>query len=496
MQLEAEWLTRYSLRSFILYSCAAFFGCSALTNEQHQSLISSTSPVELLVDSEVPPKQFIQLASHSSASPSASAVSATDSPFTGDEPELSVDALIEHVLARNPALAQMAAAWQATSARYPQVTSLEDPMFGATIGPGTFGPDDPGIEFAYRLEISQKLPFPGKLKLRGDNALAEASAAGLDVDDMRLQLAESARMAFYDYYLVDRALEVNDESLRLLREFRKNAQTRYQTGLVPEQDVLQADVEIGKEQNRRLELEQMHVVTVAQINTLMHLPPDQRLPPPPKQLKATEKLPDAQILRTIALARRPDLKALSDRIAAEEATLALAQKEFYPDFEPFFMYDRFMGNVSDNRDLAAMLGVRLNLPVYGRRRYGAIAEAEARIGQRRAELAKQTDRVNFQVLEAHARVQQSERSVQLYHDTILRAAEANVKAAQSAYTTGKIPFLSLIEAQRNVVNLRDRYYQTLAEYFRRRAALERAVGGPLSPSSPVVKPDQEKKNAP
>jgi outer membrane protein TolC len=393
---------------------------------------------------------------------------------------LPVEALVEQVLVRNPTLAQMIAAWQAASARYPQATSLEDPMFAATVGPGTIAPDDSGVEFAYRLEISQKLPFPGKLRLKGQNALAEANAAGRDVDDMRLQLVESARTAFYDYYLVDRALEINDDSLRLLREFRKNAQTRYQTGLVSEQDVLQADVEIGREQDRQLELEQMRQVAVARINTLMHLSPDSPLPPTPKQLSVAEELPDAQLLRATALGRRPDLQALADRIAAEEASLGLAHKEFYPDFEPFFMYDRFMGNVSDNRDLATMLGVRLNLPVYRARRYAAVAEAEARIAGRRAELARLTDQVNYQVQEAYARVQRSQKSVELYRDTILKAAEANVKAAQSAYTTGKVPFLSLIEAQRNVVNLRDRYYEVLADYFRRRAALERAVGGPVA----------------
>jgi outer membrane protein TolC len=397
--------------------------------------------------------------------------------------QLSIDALTEQVLARNPSLAQMTAAWQAASARYPQVTSLDDPMVGATVGPETIGPDDAGVEFAYRVEISQKLPFPGKRKLRGENALAEASAAGRDVDDMRLQLVESARTAFYDYYLVDRALEVNEDSLRLLRDFRRNAETRYQTGLVPEQDVLQADVETGREQDRRLELDQMRQVTVARINTLMHLPPDRPLPPPPKQLDLTEELPDVQTLRATALGRRPDLQALADRIAAEEASLGLAHKEFYPDFEPFFMYDRFMGNVSDNRDLATQVGIRMNLPVYKGRRYGAVAEAEARIALRKAEFAKLTDQVNFQVQEAYARVHRSERSVRLYQKTILPAAEANVKAAQSAYVTGKIAFLSLIEAQRNLVSLRDRYYEALADYFRRRATLERAVGGPVTPSN-------------
>jgi len=81
----------------------------------------------------------------------------------------------------------------------------------------------------------------------------------------------------------------------------------------------------------------------------MHLPPDSPLPLPPKDLRSERALPDVQTLRSTALARRPDPQALADRIRADEAMLALAQKEFYPDFEPFFMYDRFMGNVSSNR---------------------------------------------------------------------------------------------------------------------------------------------------
>src|SRR5207302_2419707 len=116
---------------------------------------------------------------------------------------------------RNPSLAQMIAAWQAASARYPQVTSLEDPMLAGKLGPGSFGSNN--VAFAYMAEVSQKLPFPGKLKLRGENALAEANAAGLDVADMRLQLIESAQIAFYDLFLVARALEWNEESLKLLQ---------------------------------------------------------------------------------------------------------------------------------------------------------------------------------------------------------------------------------------------------------------------------------------
>ena len=414
-----------------------------------------------------------------------SAQSCTDStatppppvPFEG-EAELQVEALIEAVLARNPTLAQMVAAWQAASARYPQVTSLDDPLFGATVGPASIGSND--VDFAYRLEVSQKIPWHGKLGLRGQNALAEASAAGHDVHDVRLQLVESARTAFFDYYLVERALAVNEEALRLLKEFRENAQARFRTGQAPQQDVLQADVEIGRQRERQLTLERVKQVAVARINTLMHLPTSSPLPPPPKEVEQAGPLPDVRELQGRAVAQRPDLRALADRIAADEASLGLAYKEFYPDFDVMAAYDAFWQRPEE--DLRPQLGVRLNLPVRRNRRQAAVAEAQARIAQRQAELARQTDQVNLQVEEAYQQARESERAVRLYDETILPAARENVKAAITAYTTGKVPFLSLIEAQRNLVGLRDRYYETTADVFRRRATLERVIGGPLTPT--------------
>ncbi len=404
--------------------------------------------------------------------------------------ELAIDLLVKEVLARNPSLAQMSAAWQAARARYPQVTSLDDPMFAATVGPDTFSPDDAGVHFAWRLEVAQKYPWPGKLKLRGESALAEARAAGNEFADMRLQLVESARTAFSDYYLVGRALEVNAESLRLLERFRGNAQDRYENNLAPLPDVLQAKVEIGRERQRRLTLERLREVAVARINTLLNRRPDAPLPPPPRAVPVRGELPGAAALRAAALARRPDLQALANRITADQAALALAHKEFYPDLEPFVMYDRFMGNNESNRDLAAMVGVRLNLPVRKDRRCAAVAEAQARFNQRAAELARQVNQVNFEVQQAYAQVVESQRTVRLYEGSILPDARANVAAAASAYETGKVPFLTLIEAQRTRVMLQDRYYEAVADDFRRRATLERVVGGPVGVAAASKPPGQ------
>ena len=81
--------------------------------------------------------------------------------------------------------------------------------------------------------------------------------------------------------------------------------------------------------------------------------------------------------------------------------------------------------------------------------------------------------------ESYEMLRESDKVIQLYEKTILPAAESNIKEAQSSYVNGKIPFVSLIEAQRSLIGLKDRYYEALAEALRRRAALERAVGAPV-----------------
>jgi outer membrane protein TolC len=169
----------------------------------------------------------------------------------------------------------------------------------------------------------------------------------------------------------------------------------------------------------------------------------------------------------------------------EESSLALARREFYPDIEVGAAYDTIMGN-GPTRDLAPQLNVGINIPLRLERRKAAVSEAQARILQRRAELARIADQVSFQVQEAYSQVIETENVLRLYEKTILPAAENNMKAARNAYAPGLIPLLSYLEAQRNLVGLRDRYYQSLADYFQRRAALERAIGEPWASAAGQV----------
>jgi cobalt-zinc-cadmium efflux system outer membrane protein len=215
-------------------------------------------------------------------------------------------------------------------------------------------------------------------------------------------------------------------------------------------------------------------VAAARLHTLMHAPPDGPLPPA-ADLAVGGPLPPVDALRAKAVANRPDLRAVADRLAAAEAAVVAADREYKPDVELLAAYDGFWQG-ANGRPLQWQVGARVNLPVRLDRRSGAVAEAAARAAQRRAEYARLTDQVALQVHEAYELARESTDAAALYESKLLPAATATVKAAQAAYVNNKVPFLTLIEAQRSLITLKDRSYEVTADAYRRRAALDRAVG--------------------
>jgi len=385
---------------------------------------------------------------------------------------LEVEALVAEVVARNPDVRSAIAAWRAAAARYPQEVALDDPMFGYMLGPASWG--SPDVDSAYALEASQKLPWPGKRVLRGNMAQAQANAAFYDVGEERLRIAEAARIAYYEYFLASRQLAVLKESHELLLSFSEIAKRNYESASVEQQDVLLADVELDELERRDLEVTRRVRVAQARINTLLLLPPEVPLPPPPTTLPMGHVVRDAEELRAVALGQRPELAAQAARIRAERYAVALACKEFYPDLEFVTRYDAFWQTPEE--DLRPMVGMNINVPIYKQKRWAAVREARARLSQQQAELDSRMSEIVFEVEQAYQRVDESRKSLAVYKDRLLPTAGQSIEAARAGYVAGNLDFLRLIESQRQFLMLKERYYEAIAQYHQRVAELNRVVG--------------------
>ena len=125
------------------------------------------------------------------------------------------------------------------------------------------------------------------------------------------------------------------------------------------------------------------------------------------------------------------------------------------------------------------VGMELNVPLQRGRRSAAVREASERLQQRRAEYQERLDQVRFEVQSALDRTAQSQRVIRLYEEKILPATQRSVESAVANYTSGKLDFLRLLDAERQVYSQREMYYQAIAEYHRRLAELDMAVGRPV-----------------
>lgn len=393
-------------------------------------------------------------------------------PFADDR-KIDLDKLIAEVLRRNPTLVAMHQAWRAAIARYPQVTSFDDPMLAYSIAPRTTGEPMMGIGDVF--EGSQTIPWPGKLTLRGEIALEDANSARQELETAAQRLKQETKLAFFDYYFIHRAEEINRINQNLLQQFRENAETRYASGTASKQDALQAEVELARLLQQALTLERLRKGHQARINALLNRRPDHSLPLPPDELSVDPARLDSEILRAAAIDSRSELQAMAARVRARAAQMKLARKNYFPDLTVMGTYNTMW----EMLEMRPMVGAGVNLPIQIGRRKAAEEEALAEFERLRAELGSAIADVSFQVQTAIDETDEAAKALHLFISRLVPAAEENLEAARSGYVAGTVDFMALLTAQKNRMDMELSYQEAIVALHQRLADLDRAIGMPL-----------------
>jgi len=383
----------------------------------------------------------------------------------------SADLLVQQVLQRNQSIDAMRAAADAAGARIESAGALDDPMVSYAVAPDTAGYSPQGLN--QNLQISQKLPWPGTLDLRSKAAQAEAKSSEWQVADLRLQLAARARSDYAEWYYVHRALAVNAENLTLVMRLRAVAEAAYASGQSPQQDVLQAEVELIRLRNQALQLDRLRHTVQAKINALQNLDPRTEVPTP-AGLPPEISLPEFDALRDGALARYPMLQSLDTRITASRNRVDLARKDGYPNFNLIAGYN----SLWDMPDKRLTVGVGINIPFGGNHR-GEVSEARAHLREAEATLADARTQLLSDLDQAYATAAQAAETIRLYTQHLLPLAKLNLNAAEADYSNGTGDFLKLITAEQQDLMAELELARSRADFFIQFAALDYRTGGAL-----------------
>ncbi len=294
-----------------------------------------------------------------------------------------------------------------------------------------------------------------------------------DIDAVRLRLAAMASTMFDDYYVADRALEVDAHHRGLLEQMRESAIAQYTAGRAAQQDPLQADVELAMIDRERLMHETECKVVIAGLNGLLHRDPGAALPPAPKLLAIVpdNKL-EASALTETALRERPELRGQDARIRRGASSRRLADRGAWPDVGVMASYDS-MWDLPEHR---WMVGVSVDVPLARGRRAAARDEADAATDEARFKRERMADEVRVEVRVAIERLAEARAVLTLYEQRMLPAVRAQVDAALAGFITDRNEFQAVIAAERGLRRVTLEIERARADVYRRIAELDRSIG--------------------
>ncbi len=389
-----------------------------------------------------------------------------------------LDGYLAYAAVNNPALEAAFNDWRAAVERVPQVGALPDPRF-------TYRYFIENVETRVgaqkqSFELAQTFPWLGKLKLRSDAAAAAAAAAEQRFQARKLELFRQVKDAYYEYYYLRRAVAIVGENRDLAKHFESVARTRYKVAAGSHPDVIRAQVELGKLEDRLRTLEELRGPVVARLNAAMNRPPDADLPWPAAIEQQTVAADYDQLLAWL-VESNPQLKGMDSEIAASEHQVELARSDYVPDVTLGVGYIDTAKSAggrhpSDDGQDPVIAMASVNLPLWWNKLAAGVREARSR---RQAAIRRKADKINTLGADLKLvlyKLRDAERRIDLYADTLLPKATESLKATETAFRTGKASFSDLVDAQRVLLEFQLAYERSLADSQQHLAELEMIVG--------------------
>lgn len=387
---------------------------------------------------------------------------------------INLPALIAELDRANPEIKAARQRWEAAKAIVPQVQTLPDPT--VKLGYQRMPMREPLQGAMYG--IGQEIPFPGKLRLKGEIAQREADRIEQEYLAVRLRLLTRLKEAYFDLHFIHDAIEIVERNKILLMQFEKTAKSRYAVGQAAQQDVFRAQVEISRVLDRLAVLDQQKESLHAAINRLLNRPPAGPLGSPEEIQMTMLTLPLPELSQR-AEEFTPILQASAKGVERGEQAVALARREYYPDFDVSALglhNDRI-----NEHGFQVMLGIRLPL-YYTTKQRQAVRQALAETTEARESLTNTRQDVLFRVKDDFVQAQRAERLVAILRDAIIPQATLALRASQSGYGVGKVDFLTLLNSLLTLQESQLELHSEMVAHEKALARLEEVTGGPLTNS--------------
>ena len=384
--------------------------------------------------------------------------------------------LVKEAEQNNPQILAARREWQPATQVPSQVSTLPDPeLMVDHMSAGTPLPFDGfhSVEMTYLgFGVSQSIPYPGKLRLRGEIARRKADTLRQQADAVRRNVVQQVKAAYFRLGYVQQTLSILTKDGQLLDQIEKIAEARYRTGQGTQQDMLKAQLQQTKLLRDATQYRQQMETLQAQLKQLLNRPQNsadivtQTLTETPLPFSSDDLL---AAVRT----GNPEVGAQQEMVRDRSLQVELARKDFYPDFNVKYLYQHTAAPFPERY----MLSFGVTLPIFrSRRQQPEVAEAAEQLNSSRRTYEAQVQQTYFEVRDQFLMADSDSKVLKIYREGLIPQATATFEAGLAAYQSAQQDFETLLSSFLDVLNLDVEYWHTLAEHETALARLEQLTG--------------------
>jgi cobalt-zinc-cadmium efflux system outer membrane protein len=385
----------------------------------------------------------------------------------------SPDDLVRYALLSNAELEQRYWEWRSAIEQIPQdgtqATNLTISA-GTTISNGQLSRDRTTLTVLN--DPMADIVWPTKLSVAAQRALENARAAGLRFAQAKFDLRARVLDAYYDYTLNAELIRIEQSNADLLSTGLIVVEARNRAGAAGQQDLLKAHNALDLSRNDVANMQAQVPALRSAVNALLDRDPAAPLSVP-AALPATRAV-DRSDEELLALASRqnPELQAQSAELRSRGNSVELAKLQYLPDF-----------SLSAGTDLAGLTQTLLGSITVPLLRYqainAAVAQAEANLRSTEAMRRRAQNDLNARFVSDIATLHDADRQLELFDQMILPRLTRIVDLSRSAYESGQVTFLDLLDSQRSLLSVQRLVAQVRITREKRLIDLESIMARPL-----------------
>ncbi|MCK6482124.1 MAG: TolC family protein [Planctomycetaceae bacterium] len=394
--------------------------------------------------------------------------------------------LVEGVLDRNPSVEAARARWKAAIERHPQALTLPDPMVRFQYW--TRSSMNPAAPQRLDTMVTQAIPFPASIALKGDLALREAEMERLRYDMALRDAIVEVREAFLELAYLDRAREVLEEQEGILARYATVAAGDLEIGRTNLPEEFRARSLLAQAGYDRTLVLDLRRVEEQRVRGLLRLPTACPLGPAEAPDRRIVAIPFEEVL-ALAESRSQDLAMAGVALQMAGIEKSMARWEYAPEFEVGGVWMKNMEDVSGEfmGGRAATLG--FTVPIWVHAKSARVREAESLEVAAGAERTAAAERIRTAAARLYFRVVNGQRLATLYRDTLLPQAEKSLALAETLYREGGGSLAGALEAAVARENILLALHRAEADLGQAVARLEQVTGASLSASAAPAFPD-------